>query len=117
MTGTRFTFLLIAEDGTSHEHRTRLRTGEVDGLLRRAVGGWLELVTVPDPRLYVWCDEDDGLIGRHPNPVGSLLVARLGGRPLTRVGPIAVTGRRGNTTASLTDMQVDALVATLADRR
>jgi hypothetical protein len=117
MTGTTFTFIVIAENGTSHEHRTRLRTSGIDDLLRRAVGGWLEMLTVPDPDLYVSCDEDGGPKARLPNPVGSLLVAHLAGRLLPLVGPIVITGRRGSSTISLTDAQVEALLAVLVQCR
>jgi hypothetical protein len=117
MTGTTFTFLVIAENGTSHEYRTRLRTGGVNDLLRRAVGGWLEMIPLPDPDLYVWCDEDGGPKARRPNPVGSLLVAHLNGRLLPLVGPIVITGRSGSSTISLTDAQVGALLSGLVQCR
>ena len=112
-----FTFLAISEDGTSHEHHTRLRTGSVDDLLRRAVGGWLELIPIATARLYAWCDEDGPSKNLRTNPVGSLLIARLGGGQLPLVGPIALTGRRGTTATSLTTDQIDALMAMLRQVR
>nr|WP_030500970.1 DUF3846 domain-containing protein [Micromonospora purpureochromogenes] len=108
-----FTFIVVADDGTSHEHHTRLRTGAVDDLLRRAVGGWLESIPIGAPDLYVWCDEDGPSTDRRPNPVAGQLVARLGGGRPPLVGPIAVTGRRGATCISLTTAQVDAVLAAL----
>jgi hypothetical protein len=76
MAGITFTFIRIVEDGTSHEHHTRLRTGGIDDLLRRAVGGSPGMLPVPDPDLYAWCDDDGGPKARQPNPVARLLVAR-----------------------------------------
>jgi hypothetical protein len=117
MTGTTFTYLVIAEDGTSHEHRARLRTGGPDDLLRRTVGEWPQTLTLPDPDLYAWRDGDGGPAARQLNPVGSRLVAHLGGRPLPLVGPIVITGKRGSSTTSLTDTQVAALLAALVQCR
>ncbi|GAA4259931.1 DUF3846 domain-containing protein [Dactylosporangium darangshiense] len=117
MPHTPFTFLVVAEDGTSHEHRTRLRTGAVDELLRRAVGGWLAPIPIGTPDLSAWCDEDAPSRSRRPNPVASLLVARLGGGRMPLVGPIVVTGRRGSTAIGLTAAQVDALLAALTHGR
>ncbi|MET7396309.1 DUF3846 domain-containing protein [Dactylosporangium sp. NPDC005572] len=113
MAHTSFTFLVVAEDGTSHEHHTRLRTGAVGELLRRAVGGWLEPIPIGTSDLSVWCDEDGLSLRRRPNPAASLLVARLGGGQLPLVGPVVVTGRRGSTVVGLTADQVDALLAAL----
>lgn len=114
MTDGPFTYIRIAEDGTSHEHHTRLRTGTVDELLRRAVGGWLESIPISDPGLYAWCDEDGPSAGRSLNPVAGLLVARLGGGRLPLVGPVVVTGRRADTPVSLTAAQIDAVLAAFA---
>jgi hypothetical protein len=117
MAHTLFTFIVVAADGTSHEHHTRMRTSAVDKLLRRAVGGWLEPIPISTPDLYLWRDADGPSTGRCPNPVAGLLVAHLGGGRLPLVGPVAVTGRRGTTAVSLTTAQVDAVLAALADCR
>jgi hypothetical protein len=114
MARTSFTVIVVAEDGTSHEHHTRLRTGAIDELLRRVVGGWLEPIPIGTPDLYAWCDADGPAVGRRPNPVASLLVARLGGGLLPLVGGVAITGRRGGTAISLTPAQIDAVLAALA---
>lgn len=61
MTEDIFTYLVITEDGASHEHRHRMAaTDTMEGLLRKAVGGWLEHVRVSDPGVALWCDEDGG---------------------------------------------------------
>ncbi|MEU1811047.1 DUF3846 domain-containing protein [Micromonospora aurantiaca (nom. illeg.)] len=112
-----FIYIVVAEDGTSHEHHTRLRGGDVESLLRRAVGGCLAPIPIGVPDLYVWCDEDGHPKTLRPNPVGRLLVARLGGGELPLVGPIVVTGRHGATAASLTTIQVHAVLAALAHCR
>lgn len=117
MTAARFVFLVVGEDGTSHEHHARLRTGSVDQVLRRAVGGWPEPLPISLPGLSAWCDEQGRLTGRRPNPVGSLLVARLGGPVTPLVGPIAVTGRRGAALTGLDAGQIDTLLAVLAGCR
>jgi hypothetical protein len=117
MARTAFTFIVVAEDGTSHEHHTRLRTGTVDELLHRAVGGRLKPIPTGTPDLYVWCDENGPSTGRRPNPVASLLIAHLGGGRPPLVGPVIVTGRQGTTAISLTADQVDAVLAALADCR
>ncbi|ROO52757.1 uncharacterized protein DUF3846 [Micromonospora sp. Llam0] len=116
-TDSPFTYIRIAEGGSSHEHHARLRTGTVAELLRRAVGGWLESTPISTPGLSVWCDEDGPATGRAPNPVAGLLVARLGGGRLPLVGPVVVTGRRADTPVSLTAAQVDAVLAALAHCR
>jgi hypothetical protein len=111
-----FTFLVIAEDGTSHEHHHRLAdtdTGTVDDVVRAAVGGWLEQIRVPDPALALWCDEEGRMRGRAVNPVGSRLVLLLGGRAAAYVGPIVITGNRRDTTVSLTTEQIEQLLAAL----
>jgi Domain of unknown function (DUF3846) len=109
-----FTFLVIAEDGTSHEHHHRLAdTDTVDDVVRAALGGWLEHIRVPDPALALWCDEEGRMRGRAVNPVGSRLVLLLGGRAAAYVGPIVITGNRRNTTVSLTEEQIDQLLAAL----
>ncbi|WP_410814849.1 DUF3846 domain-containing protein [Micromonospora sp. 067-2] len=117
MVHTAFTFIVVAEDGTGHQHHTRQRAGSVDDLLRRAVGGWLEPIRVGAANLAAWCDEDGPAQGRRPNSVAGLLVARLGGARLPLVGPIAVTGRGDGTVRSLTADQVDAVLAALAHCR
>ena len=53
MARTPFILIVVAEDAPSHEHHTRLRTGAVDELLRRAVGEWLESIPIGDADLYV----------------------------------------------------------------
>jgi hypothetical protein len=118
MTHSSFVFLVIAEDGPSHEHRTRLRAGTVDALLRGTLGGQPEPIPIGRTDLYAWRDANAGPSDRPTNPVASRLVAHLGGDPRRLTGPIAVTGRRGATPISLTAAQLDALQSTLAtDRR
>lgn len=116
MARTSFIFIVVAEDGTSHEHHMRLHAGTVDDLLRRAVCGWLE--------------SSD----RYP---GSVRLARRG-RPLEgpppqprrqparrpsrrRSAAAGRTGRRdrlsGTTVTSLTTVQVDAVLAALINCR
>ncbi|MFD6731119.1 hypothetical protein ACFWDZ_08450 [Micromonospora aurantiaca] len=56
-------------------------------------------------------------MGRRPNPVAGLLVARLGGGRQLLTGPIVITGCRGTTCISLTTDQVDAVVAALTHCR
>jgi len=114
MTEAIFTFLVIAEDGTSHEHHHRMTASDTIGdIVRAAVGGWLEAIPVADPTLALWCDEDGRPRRRLLNPVGSRLAALLGGRPAAYVGPIVVTGRRRHTTVSLTETQIAPLLAAL----
>ncbi|MEU1811061.1 DUF3846 domain-containing protein [Micromonospora aurantiaca (nom. illeg.)] len=117
MTDSPFAYIRIADDGTSHEHHTRLRTHTVDELLRRAVGGSLESIAISTPGLYVWCDEDGPAVGRSPNRVAGRFVARFVGGRLPLVGPIVVTGRRADTPLSLTAAQVDTVLAALAHCR
>ncbi|WP_349876334.1 hypothetical protein ABIH81_19515 [Micromonospora sp. HUAS YX12] len=117
MARSALTFIVVAEDGTSHEHHTRLRAGTVDELLRRAVGGRLKPIPIGIPDLYAWCDEASPSTGRRPNPVASLLIARLGGGRPPLVGPVIVTGRHGTTAISLTADQVDAVLAALTGCR
>ena len=70
-----FTFLLVGEDGTSHEHHHRMAdTDTVGDVVRAALGGWLEHIRVTDPALALWCDEEGRMRGRAANPVGSRLV-------------------------------------------
>lgn len=108
------THLVVAEDGTSHEHHHRLtETETVDDVLRSAVGGWLERIPVGDQTLSLWCDEEGRMRRRPVNPVGSRLVHLLGGRPALYVGPIIITGNHGTTTVSLTAQQVEQLLAAL----
>ncbi len=114
MTEATFTYLVIAEDGTSHEHHHRMAdTDTIDDVVRAAVGGWLEDIRVADRTLALWCDEEGGLRRRPVNPVGSRLVLLLGGRAAAYVGPIVVTGVRGANTVSLTQDQLDQLLADL----
>jgi hypothetical protein len=111
MTEAIFTYLVIAEDGTSHEHHHRLAdTDTIDGVVRAAVGGWLEYIRVSDPTLALWCDEEGGLRRRPVNPVGSRLVLLLGGRAAAYVGPIVVTGVHSANTVSLNQDQLDQLL-------
>ncbi|MET7672448.1 hypothetical protein [Micromonospora luteifusca] len=117
MAHTALTFLVVAENGTSHEHHTRQRTGGVDALLRRAVGGPPAPIPLGAADVVAWCDADGPSVGRHPNPVASLLIARLGGARLPLVGPIALTGVRDGTASSLTTGQVDAVLAALTHCR
>src|SRR5258705_13071102 len=84
MTHTPFTFLVVAEDGTSHAHHTRLRTGAVDELLRPAVGGRLEPVPIGTPDLSAWCDPAGPPTPRRPNPAAGLPLARLRAGPQPR---------------------------------
>ena len=113
MTEAIFTFLVIAEDGTSHEHHHRMAdTDAIDDVVRAAVGGWLEYIRVDDQTLALWCDEEGGLRRRPVNPVGSRLVLLLGGRAAAYVGPIVVTGVRGANTVSLSQEQLDQLLGT-----
>ncbi len=114
MTDATFTFLVIAEDGTSHEHHHRMAdTDTIDDVVRAAVGGWLEDIRVADPALALWCDEEGRLRRRPANPAGSRLVLLLGGRAAVYVGPIVVTGAQDATTVSLTQQQLDQLLADL----
>lgn len=114
MTEPVFTFLVVADDGTSHEHRHHLTgTDTIDDVVRAAVGGWLEPIRVADPTLALWCDEDGRPRRRRLNPVGSRLAVLLGGRPAAYVGPIVVTGSRRHTTMSLTEAQLAQLLAAL----
>jgi hypothetical protein len=109
-----FTYLVIAEDGTSHEHHHRLTGAEpVDDVVRAAVGGLVEHIPVTDQTLTLWCDEEGRLRGRPVNPVGSRLAHLLGGRPARYVGPIVITGNHHAATVSLTTEQVDQLLAAL----
>jgi len=117
MAHERFAFIVVAEDGTRHEHHARPRTPDVDALLRHAVGGWLVPVPIAAPQLYARCDEDGPSTGRSLNPVASALIARLGGGRLPLVGPIAVTGRRDATAISLPAAHVDAVLTALAHCR
>jgi hypothetical protein len=110
-------FLVVAEDGMSHEHHSRLRDSDVSTVLRRAVGGWPAPIPTSASNLYLWCDEDGPAKSRLPNPVAGLLVARLGGDRTPLVGPIAVTGRRDGTAVSLTTAQIDAVLAELTHCR
>ncbi|WP_433304264.1 DUF3846 domain-containing protein [Actinoplanes sp. CA-030573] len=118
MTNT-FTFLLITEDGDSHVRRAAARTdSDLADALRAALGGWLEHISVADPHLSVWCDDEGRLTGRPLNPVATWLVAELDRRlPELLVGPVAITGRRGPDTVSLTDAQLTALHAMVAHFR
>ena len=110
-----FTFLVVAEDGTSHEQHYRVGAADpVDDIVRGLVGGWLEPIRVADPTLALYCDEDGRLRGRTVNPVGSRLAFLLGGPAAVYVGPIVVTGHRRHTTVSLTEQQIDHLLAALA---
>ena len=103
MTEAIFTYLLIAEDGTSHEHHHRMAdTDTIDDIVRAAVGGWLEDIRVTD--------EEGGLRRRPVNPVGSRLVLLLGGRATAYVGPIVVTGVRAGNTVSLSQDQLDEIL-------
>ncbi|MEV1321249.1 hypothetical protein AB0J14_34825 [Micromonospora arborensis] len=117
MAHTAYTFLVIAEDGTSHEHHTRQRTGSVDALLRRAVGGPPAPIPLDTVRLVAWCDAHAPSVGRRPNPVADALIARLGGARLPLAGPIALTGYQDGTARSLTTAQVDAVLAALTHCR
>ncbi|GIJ35003.1 DUF3846 domain-containing protein [Micromonospora sediminimaris] len=108
-----FRYIVVADDGTSHEHHTRLRHSNVASLLRRTVGGWLTPIPISVPDLYAWGDEDGHPKALRPNPVARLLVARLGGGDLPLVGPVVVTGRRGTTAISLTTTQTDAVLTAL----
>jgi len=114
MTEAIFTYLVIAEDGTSHEHHHRMAdTDTIDDVVRAAVGGWLEEIRVADRTLALWCDEEGAQRRRPVNPVGSRLVLLLGGRAAAYVGPIVVTGVRAANTVSLTQDQLDQLLADL----
>ncbi|MEH1166430.1 hypothetical protein V6V47_13680 [Micromonospora sp. CPCC 205539] len=117
MAHTAFTFIVVAEDGTSHEHHTRQRTGAVDALLRRAVGGPPAPIPLDTAHLAAWCHVGGPTVGRRPNPVARLLIARLGGAQLPLAGPIAVTGVRDGAAGSLTSGQVDAVLAALTHCR
>jgi hypothetical protein len=109
-----FTYLIIAEDAFSHEHHHRMTDSDtVHDVLRAAVGGWLEYIRVGDPALALWCDEDGGPRRRPANPVGSRLVLLLGGRAAGHVGPIVVTGLRRGNPMSLTEDQIEQLLAGL----
>ncbi|MGC5054943.1 hypothetical protein ACLQ2S_26260 [Micromonospora sp. DT48] len=112
-----FMYIVVAEDGTSHEHHTRLRDGDVASLLRRAVGGVPASIPIGVPDLYLWGDEDGHPKALRPNPVARLLVARLGGGDLPLVGRVVLTGRRGAAAVSLTTTQIDAVLAALAHCR
>jgi hypothetical protein len=108
-----FTYLVIAEDGTSHEHHHRMTgTDSIATVVRAALDGWPEHIRV-GPALALWCDEDGRPRRRLVNPVGSRFVLLLGGRPAAYVGPIVVTGMRGDTPVSLTAEQVEQLLAGL----
>jgi hypothetical protein len=112
------TYLVVAEDATSHEHHHRLRRGEtISDVLRAAVGGWLAHVGVADPRIAVWCDEDGYPTRRRVNPAGSRLIALLGGPATAFVGPIVITGHRRHSVVSLTTSQVERLVELLTHCR
>lgn len=114
MTEPIFTYLVIADDGTSHEHHHRMTgTDSIATVLRAALDGWPEHIRVGDPATSLWCDEDGRPRRRPVNPVGSRLVLLLGGRAAAYVGPIVVTGMRGETLVSLTDGQVEQLLAGL----
>ncbi len=114
MTGPTFVFLVIAEDGVSHEHRHRMTDRDtIDEIVRAALGGWLEHIPVTDPTLTLWCHEEGHLRGRAVNPVGSRLAALLGGGPAVYAGPIVVTGNHRHTTVSLTEQQIEHLLAAL----
>jgi Domain of unknown function (DUF3846) len=110
-----FTFLVITEDGTSHEHHHHRMAGTdtVDDVVRAALGGWLEHIRVTDPALALWCDEEGRMRGRTANPVGSRLVLLLGGLAAAYAGPIVVTGNHRHHTVSLTAEQIDQLLAAL----
>jgi hypothetical protein len=116
MIGDVFTYLVVAEDGTSHENHRRLTATDastVDGIVRAAVGGWLEPIRVTDPSIALWCDEDGRPRRRTVNPVGSRLAVLLGGRPAAYVGPIVITGYQSDRMVSLTEAQIAALLAAL----
>jgi hypothetical protein len=109
-----FVYLVIAEDGTSHEVRHQLRDGQsAETVIRAAIGGWLELIRTRQRRVTLWGDEDAGLRGRDVNRLGSDLAHLLGGPPVTHVGPIAVTGLHRQRMVSLTDTQVDDILTAL----
>ncbi|MDG4795405.1 hypothetical protein [Micromonospora sp. WMMD1082] len=112
-----FRYIVVATDGTSHEHHTRQRDGDVASLLRRAVGGVPAPIPIGVPDLHVWGDEDGHRKALSPNPVARLLVARLGGGELPLVGPIVLTGRHACAATSLTTNQIDAVLAALAHCR
>jgi hypothetical protein len=116
MIGDVVTYLVVAEDGTSHEHHHRLtaaNTASIDDIVRAAVGGWLEPIPVTDPTLAVWCDEDGRPRRRTVNPVGSRLAVLLGGRPAAYVGPIVITGKQSDRMVGLTEAQIAAPLAAL----
>ncbi|MGI5213311.1 DUF3846 domain-containing protein [Plantactinospora sp. CA-290183] len=117
MTHTPFVFIVVAEDGMSHEHHSRLRGGDVTTVLRRAVGGWPAPIPTGASNLHLWCDEDGPAKSRRPNLVAGLLVARLGGGRTPLAGPVAITGRRDGTAVSLTPAQIDAVLAALTHCR
>ncbi|RQX16705.1 hypothetical protein DDE19_14100 [Micromonospora ureilytica] len=117
MAHTAYTFLVVAEDGTSHEHHTRQRTGRVDTWLRRAVGATPTPILLAAAHLVAWRDAQGPSLGRRPNPVAGLLIAHLGGPRVPLHGPIAVTGYRDGTARSLTTAQVDAVLAVLTHCR
>ncbi|PMR62175.1 hypothetical protein C1A38_05430 [Verrucosispora sp. ts21] len=117
MTDAPFVFLVVVEDGTSHEHHVRLRRGDVTAVLRRAVGGRPALIPTCRRDLALWCDEDAAATPVRPNPVAGLLAAGLGVDRTLLVGPVAVTGRRGDRPLSLTAAQIDAVLSALAPLR
>jgi hypothetical protein len=113
VTHTPVVFLVVAEDGMSHEHHIRLRDSDVTTVLRRAVGGWPAPIPTAASRLYLWCDEDGPAKSRRRNPVAESLIAHLGGARIPLVGPVVVTGRRDGAAVSLTTAQVDAVLTAL----
>ncbi|MCG5446223.1 hypothetical protein NIE79_004791 [Micromonospora sp. NIE79] len=117
MAHTAYTFIVVAEDGTSHEHHTRQRTGGVDTWLRRAVGAAPTPIPLAAAHLIAWRDAPAPSVGRRPNPAAGLLIAHLGGARLPLAGPIALTGYRDGAARSLTAAQVDAVLAALTHCR
>lgn len=72
--------------------------------VRALLGGWAELVRVPDPALALWCDEDGAVRGLTLNGHASSLACRR------IVGPVVVTPYEGSAlTARAAELLRDAL--------
>lgn len=97
------TWLVIDPDGTLHEREDPVTLQALQG----AVGGYIEWVGKPQPRVAAFGDEEGALKLKAPNLAASRLLGHL------VVGPIVLVGVAGEREVPLRPEDLDFLKSTL----